>query len=149
MVDRGPCGPLEWGRVPEGVWRWETGPLSLRLWAHPAPLKGEPLSGSQHRKLQAALDSAAPKGEPLTGGRVKASPRRGGVCEADGRVLHFPEGTTYRDIFAPTSCRTVKNKISRFRWFVGRGLDPAAGVSRQVQRSRATKPLRPLRGQLP
>ena len=29
---------------------------------------------------QAALDSAAPEGEPLTGGRGKASPRRGGVC---------------------------------------------------------------------
>ena len=35
---------------------------------------------------QAALDSAAPEGEPLRGSRVKASPFRGGVCEADGRV---------------------------------------------------------------
>ena len=30
------------------------------------------------------------RGEPLTGGRVKASPCRGGGCEADGRVWNIP-----------------------------------------------------------
>ena len=48
-----------------------------------------PCSVSLHPP-QAALDSAAPKGEPLTGSRGKASPPRGGVCEADGGVWHVP-----------------------------------------------------------
>ena len=53
-----------------------------------SPKRGAFLRGKQPK--------ATPKGKPLTGSRVKASPYRGGVCEADGGVGTFLQSGTLR-----------------------------------------------------
>ena len=95
---------------------------------------------------QAALDSAAPKGEPFGG--VKTPPYRAVERGRHSARQIAPQTPTGHIHAAPTICRKAGNQILPFpsagdtiaapylyndphsRRFVGRGQDPAAGTSR-------------------